>query len=317
MLTKPQKKILSVIVGATVISLLVYFTFDDWVAVLPNLKKISPVSLIWISILFIISQVVNSKMLQYYLTAFKVDIKLVEAFHLISIQSIGNYLPMSAGLVSSSVYLKFKKKLSIPNFVSYVAGDTILKLFCYGLVGVFIVIGRFFILDELKLSILAIVAAFTVASSLFLFINFSFKSRFKIINSILSINEGWQQIKVHSNLLLFSVLGHLLMLLLIALQFMIAFENIGISFDFSVIVLLTILTNIIKIASILPGNLGIRESITGFVTTTYGVSFGIGVMGSLITRSVSLVWIFLFGVIGMFFMGKKVDKQSPHKDGKS
>ena len=164
---------------------------------------------------------------------------------------------------------------------------------------------RYFYIDDFNLKISLIILSFLGVSLVTFFVKFKTKSPSKIIQFIQQTQTGWINIRQNRQILWNSTLFHIISLVLIALQFKIAFIELDIDINFFIIILLTIFTNIIKIASLLPGNLGIRESISGFVTASYNISFGVGLLASIITRVVSMFWIFLFGFIAISFFSKE------------
>ena len=281
---------------------LFWITYDEWSLFQGKIRSISLISIAEISALFIFSQCINGYMLKEFLKVFKINLEFQEWFGLISIQSLGNYLPLSAGLASNAVYLNLNKQLSVFNFVSYVAGHTLLKCFTLGTIGLLLISYRAIFYNEFKPLISIILLALLTFSCVAIFTK-NFKSEYKLLQFFLQIQDGWKHIKRDQYLLVKSITSHIFSLIIIALQFQIVFMEIDIEISYIVILLITILTNIIRITSIFPGNLGLRESISGFVTETYSLSFGLGLVGAVVTRVISMFWIFLFGIIFSFYIG--------------
>lgn len=287
------------------LTLIIFITKDEWLTLGEKLQSISLKSIILISVLFIFSQFLNGFMLKIYLKVFGVYLSLWEGFGLISVQSFGNYLPLSAGLASNGLYLKKKKNLDFSKFVSYIAGDTVLKFLTYGFIGIILLIYRLIVADEFQTIIFAVLSTMLIFSFIAIFLR-DIKSNLKYIKWFLEVQSGWKEIKSNKKIIISIVLFHILMLILISLQFYIALVDIGEVIGLIPIVFLTILTNVIRIASLFPGNLGLRESISGYVTQSFNFSFALGLVAALITRAVSMFWIFLLGFVFSFYFMKRI-----------
>lgn len=293
------------------VGLIVLFTVDQWAGFGQKIKQISPDAIIYISLLFICSQIINGYMLKVYIQVFGIKLLFKEWFGLISLQSFGNYLPLSAGLASNIAYLKVQKKLPVSDYISYVGGDTVLKFLTFGIIG--ILVSLFYLVSgsEVDFRILIIFCGLVIIALIIIWVKIPKQApQYKILKLLLSIHNGWEQIKSNKAVVIKSISAHTLMLAIIGLQFRIIFDQLGYEVGFLPIILLTILTNVIRVASIFPGNLGLRESVSGIITELFGLSFSLGVFGSIVGRVISMFWIFLFGIIYSYVLiiVRKVNK---------
>ena len=272
-----------------------------------KIKNISALSAVWISLLFVVNQIINGYRLKIFMGLFDVKLSFAEWFGLISVQSFGNYLPLSGGLISNMAYLKAKKKLPVSKYVSYLAGDMVIKLLAYGIIGLMLFFVGSIINYDFNPIISITLLSFVIFSLICIFISPSIKqSSNLIINWIYQIHNGWNQIRTNNQVIIKSVLTHLIILITISLQYNIIFKELDHNIPIIPIIILTIMSNVIRVAVLFPGNLGIRESISGSVTSMFGFSFGLGVFASLVGRVISMFWIFLLGIIFSFILiGKR------------
>jgi uncharacterized protein (TIRG00374 family) len=268
-----------------------------------KIKNISILSILYISILFIVGQVVNGYRLKIFIEVFGVKLNFIEWFGLICIQSFGNYLPFNAGILSNVTYLKVKKKVPISKYVSFFAGDTVIKLLVFGIIGTLLLLWITLTTNKVNYMLFLVLFSFIFFGVICIFLPMTKKvSNNRFINWLIKIHRGWDQIKKSRSVLVKSVITHIILLMLITMQFSIIFNELGNNINIFYIFILTIMTNVIRFISIIPGNLGLRESIAGSVTKLFGYSFSIGIMAALIGRIISMFWIFLLGIIFSFVL---------------
>ncbi len=275
-----------------------------------KIKNIGLLSILWISMLFVASQLLNGYMLKIFMNLFEIRLSFAEWFGLINVQSFGNYLPLSGGLISNMVYLKAKKKLPVSKYVSYLAGDTVVKLLVFGIIGMVMLLVLSVFNSLIFITLLSFILFALVC---ILFPQSKIKSNNRFINWIFQIHKGWDSIKTNRKVVIKCVLIHISILIIISLQFYIIFNELGYDVAITHIFILTIMTNVIRLASIFPGNLGLREAIAGSVINLFGFPFSLGLVAAIIGRGISMFWIFLFGIIFSFILTgeKKILVEEP------
>ncbi|MBT6068531.1 hypothetical protein HOG48_02125 [Candidatus Peregrinibacteria bacterium] len=300
----------SYILAFLLIGVVFYFSKDQW-QYFSKIKDVSLYGFCFVSLYFILSQIIQAFQLKWYMKIFKIDLTNHEAFGLICLQAFGNYLPLSGGVVSNMAYLKAKRELPVARYFSYLLGDTILKFFIYGLLGIILLLSGSFIFHmfEINWMVILFLVCLILSSALCIFFpTVERKSEHKVIAWLHHMHESWALLRKNKNLMLKNTLTHILVLVLIALQFSVLFDEIGIKMSFSAILILTIITNIIKITSLFPGNLGLRETVSGGVTKMFGFNFASGFAASLLGRVITMIWIFLFGIYFSFSFSRVLRK---------
>ena len=244
-----------------ILLLLIVYLNRDKLSEFRKIQDISILSIFYISLLFILGQFINAYRLKIFIEVFQVKLGFWESFGLICIQSFGNYLPLSAGIASNMAYLKVKKKVPVSKYVSYLAGETIIKILVFGVLGLLQLLWISIMIHNVSFMLFLILFAFILFSLICIFLPIRKKySKNKFINWFIQIHKGWEEIKNRRSVIVKSMLSHIFILILITIQYSIIFREISYSINIFYIFILTIMTNVIRIASIFPGNLGLRES---------------------------------------------------------
>ncbi|PIZ71118.1 hypothetical protein COY07_05600 [Candidatus Peregrinibacteria bacterium CG_4_10_14_0_2_um_filter_43_11] len=292
----------SYILALLLIGAVFYFSKNQW-QYFAKIKEISWQGVFWISLAFILAQVAQSIQLKWYIEVFDIHLSYIEAFGLISLQAFGNYLPLSGGVISNITYLKAKKKLPVSKYMSYLLGDTILKFFIYSVLGLILLLCGSFIFGLFEINFLIIgflIFLFFSAVVCIFSPNINSGTQNKILLWLLHMHKGWDLIRRNKSLIFKNAILHIAIFVLIALQFYVIFGEMGIEVSFPAVLILTVVTNIIKISSLFPGNLGLRETVSGGITKIFSLSFEAGFTASLFTRVITMVWISLFGIYFSF-----------------
>lgn len=87
---------------------------------------------------------------------------------------------------------------------------------------------------------------------------------------------------------------------LLPLKFHILFDQFGYDVGIYTLLFIPVVLSIIRFISIIPGNIGVRESLVGAVTFTNDLSFETGFIPTIAERLIELVLILFFGGIFLF-----------------
>ena len=302
---KTIRKIIPYIVTIIFIGLVLYFSRNQLYQ-LKKITKIRGITVFWLSITFIVFQILQGYLLKLFTNIFYVKLNFLTSFGLICMQSFGNYLPLNAGVIYNAGYLKTQKNLPVTKFVSLMASSTMLMILAYGFIGTVILLFHFFSSGNISISMIVILLLFIIAGLIFLFVPItSFKKKNRIVKWIDSIQSGWKMIRKNKVILVKITIIHTITLILLSVRFLLIFRDLNIDIGITGIIILTIMTTVLRFNSIFPGNLGLRESVAGGVSKSFGFSFNIGLLAGIIDRIVAMFWIFLLGIIFSFVLLKK------------
>lgn len=306
---KNFKRIISYFVTVLFITLILYLTRNQW----NEFRKIIELNfrvIVLLSILFLLMQVLNGYILKLILDIFGIKLKFSEWFGLVSVEAFGNYLPLNAGSVYNAIYLKYKEELPLSQFMSCMIGQTVIMVLTYGIISIFLLIIRFFMNYNFNLIMFAISAAFVLFGLAVLILNVpEINSSSRILSWIKSVHNGYNLIKTHKTLIIKIIILQTITLIILSLRYVVVFNEFRYKIDIFAIIIITIMTSVIRFTSVFPGNLGVKEAISGSVTRTFGLMFNYGVIATIVIRLVAMFWIFLLGMSFSFVLLKKKGKE--------
>jgi uncharacterized membrane protein YbhN (UPF0104 family) len=85
------------------------------------------------------------------------------------------------------------------------------------------------------------------------------------------------------------------MFLIYPLRVFLSFNAIGIHLNASQGIEISLVLLVLSLFQILPGNIGIKELLTAYIASNYGITFEMAILASLIDRAILFVFIFPTG----------------------
>ena len=282
---------------------LVFFFLRDQLYKLEKIKSISISTLSLISIIFILFQIIQTKMYIEILKTLTCEVTFMEGFGLICLRSFYNYLPLNSGMISNALYLKKIKKLPITVFTGLTIASQFIGIFVYGFVGLILSIIYFLINNYVPLSILLVTLTLVSTSIFAMFIPLpNFKTKTKLKKYFQNIKIGFDQLRKNKPTLILIMSLQFLLLFIMSLRFWLIAKDLDININMITIIYITIFGNILRINTIFPGNLGLREAMAGSVAATFSIDFMSGFLPAAIDHIVAMVIIILLGTYFNFRM---------------
>lgn len=278
--------------------MVIYFTRNQWSNFL-LIKQMSTGQIIMLSFLWHLMQSINALRLKLLVNVFDVDIDFKDSFKLVSVRSFLNYLPLSTGNIYNAYYLKAKNQLPYSKYASFFVAELLVMLGVSGLVSLLIIFYNYFVTGDfyIELSVCSIILLVILAVALIANkININLRGG-RIIKFVNNFKDGIAEISNNRELIIKISFLFLFILITLSMRFFLVSEFLNFNIKFSDIFILTIFTTLIRFSSIIPGNIGIRETIAGATTRILGFSFSIGFTISLVDRVIAIFWIFLYGII--------------------
>ena len=84
------------------------------------------------------------------------------------------------------------------------------------------------------------------------------------------------------------------------------FVSVGYDLNWGSIILIVMSVVAFRVATILPGNIGITESISGFMAAVSGSSFEYGFVGMAVDRIIQAIWTLVLGAIFICYFSRKL-----------
>ena len=298
-----NRKLISYVV--LVISLLIagYFVKDQK-STLGKIFEIDIYQFLVISCIVVLTPFIDGLRTLLLTKQFGVNLGIGESAALASVNNFWNYLPLTGGLVIRSLYLKKKHGFSYSNFISTLAASYIISFLSFGLVGLISVLVFWNMTGIVNMTIILILLS-TVLFSLFLIkINYSVKSNNKFLSVIATILEEWKTLRKKRNLIIKLILLDLALILVFSVRLFLAAQFLGTPLPFLSILIIVSLSLFSVLLNVTPGALVVKEAIISFSAAALSFSFYDSLTVSLLDRAISMVWIFLMGIIFSFYLSK-------------
>ncbi len=279
--------------------------------VFDSLKNLKIQYIIYIILSQLMTVAVNALLNQKIIQTLDREISYSDAFHLQYANNFLNKIVSEGGALFRGYYLKKIHKLPYTKYISTIAGSYILSFFFYSTMGLISISYLFFVKGKINYWILMFFIALFFGTIMLIWINPRFKNKKnnRILGWINSILEGWVKIKENKkNLLVFSSLTILLLLLHVPLSVFVykgLGENIGV-FESLYMSCMGIITTFINVT---PDGIGIKEGVYVFSSDIIGLNSEVLLLGSLISRAISLASSFLFGGISYFKISSKLKRK--------
>ncbi|MGI6484218.1 MAG: lysylphosphatidylglycerol synthase transmembrane domain-containing protein [Candidatus Dojkabacteria bacterium] len=232
------------------------------------------------------------------------EIPLMEAFMLQYVNSFLNRIISEAGAVYRGVFLKEVYKLPYTKYISTIASLYLINFLSYSVIGLLSLL--YIYLHHHRISYIVLVLFFVVliTSIVIIVINpyLKNKKRNKLLTWIISILEGWKDIKREKGKLVILTLLSIGTLILATVQSVLVYKGLGFKIGFMETLYMSSLAAITTFVNITPDNLGLREGVYMFTSDVIGLDSDVILLGSLIIRAISLVNTFLIGGISYLIL---------------
>ena len=127
----------------------------------------------------------------------------------------------------------------------------------------------------------------------------------KWLNRFIKVINGWNLIKDNKKVVFSVALFSLIQILFGSLMIYLEFKVFGLDVGFIQSLFLTSISSLGILLAITPGNLGINEAIIVFSAATIGITPIESLSATLLGRAVSLVVLFILGLIFSYTLIKK------------
>jgi len=298
------------IIGWLVVSLfftVVYYLNPDIFKEILKVKDIRFKNFMIISLLCLFNQFLLGIEIKVLCQTFDVHIGVIESFGLSSIRSFANYLPMGAGAISNAVYLKSQKKLSLANYTSSLIVSIVLMFLVAGFIGFLTSIYLKITSDSVGVNVVSLFFLVFFGSVMLLFMNFPvLVSKNFIVKAIMDFQKGYALLRKNRSTIQKLVVLKAIILILLVIKMRLVFESVGYDLSLGSIILIVMSVVSFRIATILPGNIGLTESISGFMAAVSGSSFEYGFVGMAADRIIQTIWIFILGAGFLVYFSRRL-----------
>ena len=274
-----------------------------------RLLHISLVTFVIITILNLLSGILNGYQIKLFMRIFGISMSFLEWYPLAIMTTLANYLPFQGGLITKGVYLKNLYNFPYSSYVAVSVARYVIAFFSMGSLGIIasLIIG----LNSTTAVWIFIFFVFLLALGLLLSLLSpkTFEVKNKLMHNLMNILVGWKQITQQKLILMGLILVDIILLLLHAFRFFVSFVALGIAVPVSYCLFITPLAILLSLVSIVPGALGIREFIVGFQINLLGLRMQDGILASSLDRGIGMIWLCLIGAFCAVIFAKKAAVQ--------
>lgn len=300
---KPDyKSIISTALFLLLLGLLAWYVQAHWDE-MRKLLSLSPNTLALLLGLAVVSLVINSLYHLAVLNTFRIPLTLVDWMGVVCVSNtIAYVLPMRADLVFSATYYKRVKGLSYTKSVSMGAGNAVFGV-GFSLLQIFVALLCVGLIEGTwSLLLWAVLAVGTFVLAFFLWLSRAAESklraRFEKYKLVADVITGFNDLLRNRTMLwqlLFCMIGSNLAHLFTN---MVCFQAVGVPVTLYQALFYTSVGWLSSVVAIVPGNIGLKESIMGVATLALGAMFSEGVAASLLNR-VTMMMVYI--VVGLVF----------------
>lgn len=294
--------------------LLIYLHSPEIFKLISGIKNISIKDFLILSFLCISNQILLGIEIKILCKVFDVHLTFTECIGLSAVRSIANYLPLGAGAVSNAIYLKKQKKMLIVHYTSLLSVSLVLMLMTSSFIGF---LTSFYMSLSLQSVRIEIILLFFLVFSTSIFIMFVKLPKVKPISFVTrylnSFQNGYSLLRNDKKTIINLLILKSVLLIVLIIKMKILFASINHQIDFGTVILISMSIVSFTIVTVLPGNIGLTESISGFVANFSGSTFAYGFIGIATDRIIQATWIFLLGIPFLFYFAHKLSDKSDKK----
>jgi hypothetical protein len=250
--------------------------------------------IIAMSLLIIVFQLLGGVRMKILTSMFGLTLKPVEWIGLAQMTTFFNYLPFKGGAVAGAIFLKGAHRFPYTRFLATVMASSALAVVTFSIVGTAGLIILWLWRGLFSWVILAIYLSLFGAMFV-LFMRLAGWAKRVKNRALLRFLEGWGIIRTGGKRLLLLVITDLCMVLIDALRITLSFGAIGIKLSYATGLVLIPLSNIIGVASLVPGGLGVKEFMIGLLSSELGIDFTEAIFAATLDRMILLLWVLFLG----------------------
>lgn len=267
---------------------------------LTRLTDIAPLSLGVLVVLCLLLFLPNGLIRRAMAQHFGVRLRFVEWYGMLVFTNLLNLvLPARADMLFTAGYLKTVHGLSLANFAAMTYGNAV--LFASVMV-VEALLGLAYIAWDIgywSARVVAFAAVMGVlAMALLLLPALPIRGDGRIAGGIRRALDGWHSLRQAPRLLPRLARHMVLGSVIFAAWMYMSYRALGFDVDVARVLVAGVVVQLSFLVVLTPGNLGIREALTGLVSQLIGLGFSEGVIVTLLQRAVSLL---VFCVVGGLF----------------
>jgi uncharacterized membrane protein YbhN (UPF0104 family) len=205
-----------------------------------------------------------------------------------------NYLPFKGGAVAGALFLKGAHDFSYPRFLATAAASSLMAVVTFSVVALIGLSVLWLCSGVFSWPILAVYFSLVIVPLVF-FLRIDRWAHKTKNPHILNFFDGWRVIRTGGRRLLLLIATDLCMVLIDSMRITLCFKAVGLKATYAVGLIVIPLSNILGVASMVPGGLGVKEFIMGLISGGLGIDFTRTIFAATLDRMILLLWVLFLG----------------------
>jgi uncharacterized membrane protein YbhN (UPF0104 family) len=291
-----------------IIIAMLFFYMRNKREILSGLLKINSKDLLLLIFIWILLSFSRSYTRKIMAASFGVRLKFLDWYGLyLFTNMLSLVIPARGDFIFSAAYLKKKYELPISSFASIIYGNSILLALILSLEGMVVLLYVGLRKNIWNLNMWYIMVGMATLAIFFAFLpHKKFSSKKWITKKINNMIESWKKLRSNPVLLMKLTSLEIFGSVLFAFWMFSSYRILGFEINFPDAFFAGIACQMSYFFKLTPGNLGIRESLVGFVSQITKVGFAEGVTVTLLQRALSTAGFLLLGGISGIFIIRKI-----------
>ncbi len=317
------KKWISLALFAVLAAALVWYVKTHWVEI-SGLLQLDRATVLWLLALGVLSAVLNGVYHLVILSTFGIRLTLTDWMGVTCVSNaIAFVMPLRGELALAASYYKRVNGLAYTKSAAMVAGNMVFGV-SFSLLEIVVAMLCVGLIDgKWPLLVWGVAVLGMIGIAVFVFVSLTSESRlrrrlekWKIVQDIITgFNDLLRSRRLLWQLLVCMTLSNIVRLLIV----MVCFQASGHPISLYEALLYASLAWLASVIAVVPGNIGLKESLMGVATMQLGVDFTVGVTASLLERVTMMVTYIGLGLIFALpvwfrYAQKKHESRGPHHE---
>jgi len=239
------------------------------------------------------------------------DLGQTGAWHMFTLMQAVNHVILKAGTFSGGYYLSRRFKISFNSYIAFLVSYVTVMVFSSGVLGL-LVSGLFFILGYSVNALIPLFFAFIIFSTTLLILSARIPLPFNRLPRVMAnFFHSLRFIYSDYRMLSLLVVVELFYYLLSAFRFMVALSMFSAHTSLLGGVVVVTIGNFLRVATIIPGGMGIAEVASGWVAGILGNDAGISGLSAGLDRLMYVLIVMIAGGIAFLTLSNRKEFHTP------
>tara|TARA_B100002003_G_scaffold213796_1_gene211703 strand:+ start:2255 stop:3199 length:945 start_codon:yes stop_codon:yes gene_type:complete len=248
-----------------------------------------------------IYNLISGRKFKLLFEAYKIRLTIKEWFGLPQVVYLFDLLFFKSGLMVSAYYLKKNLHLSYSRYLVAMSALKISDLFAATFMGL-IYSFALFIFYGIKFYVVLIFVVLLAVLTVFVKLSFLLPIKEKELKSgalkkVIEITKLWNEYKRNTITIVKLILLSFIAIPMYGVRYYVAFHILNYQVSIFECIMISIIIHITGFISIIPGNIGIRETVVGILSYFMGYNFDYGIIAATVDRIFSTLFFVFFGII--------------------